>query len=159
MNINDIAENIKNLLARNNTVTSSYDISNNLNKRIKLIVTGYSKMRPIPSNLYPAVFVELRSKKSEISQLGKQSRRNTDIIFEIVPVVNYGTGIASSDINKSDYELITLVDNIENLFINKITLSNTVDYCNIDDIDYNVELSEDTWNSMARMTLNIKKLM
>ncbi|MHA1866629.1 MAG: hypothetical protein ACTSXD_01025 [Candidatus Heimdallarchaeaceae archaeon] len=149
--INSLSDSIVNLLDKNNTTTSSYDISDGLAIRVKQIKKGYSKATPIPIQLYPTVFVELQTKKEEFSQLGKSSRRKVNIVYDIVPVVYY------KGREESDEQLLLLVQNIENLLRNKIDLSATVDFSVIEATDFDVIYRDDIWNSVAKITLNIEK--
>jgi len=148
---------IVNLLTENNTTTSSYDISSGLTERVKEIIGDYAKSPQLNIN-YPAIYVETKNKKEEHFVMGGGSnKRNITMQFDIVAVCQYGFGQFDGRL-LSDKEMITLAQNIESLFRNKITLSNTVDMCLVTNTDYDVEqVGESTYNSAARISLEVKK--
>jgi len=163
MNVVSLLESFKNLLNKNNTVTSSYDISESLNERVKKIYKGVEGMHrtlPVPVSRYPVVFVEIASKPEEFVELGNSARRDIEFNFQLVGITNYGIGSLDEGTARenSDNEVIQLTQNIETLLRNKITLSNTVDYCAISDVDYSADVSEKTYNSIAIINVMAKKL-
>lgn len=149
---------VANLLSKNNTTTSSYDISTSLNVRVKNVILGYRKVGELQIE-YPAIWVELKSDSEDFAQLGKSSRRNIIVSFDVVSEVSYGMGNYDGR-ELSDTESITLAQNIKNLYRNFITLSNTVDSLIVIGTEYDQDNGiTDTWNSSARVSLQIKKLI
>jgi hypothetical protein len=148
---------IESLLNKNNTISSSYDISDSLNKRVQRFYKGTSGMHtslPVIDELYPCVFVEMDSKEEDWSQIGNSARRNMEIRFNIIPVVNYGMGATTDETagrELSNIECIQVTQNIEYLLREKITLSQTtIQWNKIENTDYSQTLNEEnTYNSMG----------
>jgi len=159
VDLTSILGSLENLLHKNNTVSSSSDISNSLNKRVQVFYKGsrgMSNKQPVPKTLYPCVFVELGNKTEEFITVGNNAKRDMNIEFDIVPVVDYGIGTFDSREN-SDIELIKLSQNIESLIRANITLSSTVHQALIINSTYDVELkADDTYISVSRITLLTK---
>lgn len=155
VNIYSIRDSIKNLMDKNNTSTSGYYISSGLDIPIQAIYAGYAKA-PIPNILYPCIFVELKNKTREFGQLGRSSNRKNEIKFDIVSINQSGFGqIPGRDV--SDQQMIKITDKLETLFDNYPTLSNTCEQCLITDVDYDIEFSNDTYNSVSRISLLVTK--
>ncbi len=150
---------MENLLEKNNTTTSSNDVSASLNKRVQGFykgVRGFSDNIPIPRTLLPAVCVELDAKTEELPFMGGNAVRDMDVTFDIVPITGYGAGV-SEGLENSDLELIRLTQNIEGLIRTKITLSSTVESLEITSTDFSVVVkSPDTYVSVARISLLAK---
>lgn len=159
MNIVSLLTSIENLVHKNNTITSSYDISSSLNSRVKVIykgVAGFSDTIPIPANLYPAVCVEINNKTEELFAIGRPGTRDLDINFNIVPIVHYGAGITEGR-ETSDLELIRLTQNIENMLRAHISASGTVETLEIQSTDYsNILKSPDVYNSVSKINVLTK---
>lgn len=150
----DIKNSLKNLLTENNTNTSDYDVSESLQRRVKKISSASSKQTPVLKIDYPVIFVELKRTSDAHTELGNTARRDTTIEIDLVPVIDYGMGTTEGNENSND-ECIQLTQNIMYLLRNNITLSNTVDHCLIDSVEYAID--EGTYNSQARISLTIKK--
>jgi hypothetical protein len=150
---------MENLIIKNNTTTSSYDISASLNKRVQSIykgVRGFSEVKPIPINLYPAVCVEIDNKIEEFIVVGNSASRDLEINFSIVPIVHYGAGIQGG-LDVSDTEIIRLTQNIENMLRQNISASGTVESLEIINTDFATVLkSTDTYNSVSRINVLTK---
>jgi len=159
MNIVSLLTSIENLVDKNNTITSSYDISSTLQTRVQSIhkgVRGISESIPIPTHLYPAVIVEIDTKVEEFIVVGNSAKRDLDIVFGIVPIIHYGAGTAEGREN-SDMELILLTQNIENMLRQYISASATVESLEIQSTDYsNVLRSPDIYNSVSRINILTK---
>lgn len=161
-----LVDSLENLLNKNNTITSDYDISENLNTRVQKFYSGTDGLHdksPVPINLYPVVFIELVNKVEEISQLGNSSaKRNMEINFNIVPVIYYGAGSEMEFVEgriKANQEVLYLSQNIESLIRNNITLSNTVDWVNIENTEYSISLNENaTYNMVSKINCKAFKL-
>lgn len=159
--IKSILTSVENFLLKNNTTTSSYDISSGLNTRVIGFykgVEGISEKIPVPINLYPAIFVELNSDNEEIRLMSQRAsgQRDIEIDFAIVSVVNYGIG-QNDAVETSDLEVITLTQNIKNLIRSDITLSSTVQMIEAPATDYSIQVGDtDTYNSVSRIQCTVK---
>jgi hypothetical protein len=156
VNVLDIKDSLLNLLNKNNTVTSSYDISAGIYSRIQQITGANSEKQPVLNINYPAVFVEVKKDRDKIVQLGMTARRNVEIDIDIVPVIDYGIAIENAR-EESDNELVRLSDNIKNLIRNYITLSTTVDSMEIAETTYDAKYSDNVYNANSRISLLIKR--
>jgi hypothetical protein len=169
INLVTVLTGIESLLNKNNTNTSAYYVSSSLTSQVQKFykgTSGLSERLPIPSVLYPAVCVELESKQEEWSQIGRATaKRDMTLKVNIIPIINYGAGVITDEAagrEMSNLECITLAQNIEYLIRNKIDLSLTTQgvlSCLIDNTEYGVSYnSNDTYVSMARISLNIRAL-
>jgi len=147
---------VKELINENNTTTSGLDISSGLAKRVQVISGATATKQPLMVYEYPAVFVEMKSSSDDWTSLGDTTRRNAEINIDVVSVVDWGIGQEEAR-EESDDELVILTQNVQDLFRNKITLSSTVDSVIVTAINYEAEYTNDTYNSMSRMNLLIKK--
>lgn len=154
INVLNIKNSLQNLITKNNTNTSDYDVSADLDGRVKFISGGTAVRVPVLNISYPAVFVALRNVEDKHVELGMSARRDTELMFQITGIIDFGI---ATDITgeKSDNEIIQLSQNLENLFRNKITLSATVDSCLVTETDYIV--AGGTYNSHANINLLINK--
>ena len=155
LNVATVKTNLINLLTNNNTTTSG-GISENLYKKVQTIRGGYAEKVPTTIYQYPAVFVEILRLSDNFSILGSSDRRNVELEIDIVPIVHFGIGQENAS-NESDDELLILTNNILELIRDNISLSNTVDSMEINETTYQAEYENDTYNSMARINLIIKK--
>jgi len=154
----NILNSVKNLLDKNNTTTSDYDISANLERRVVKIYRGVSNLyehKTIPKNYYPCVFVELDSIREENAQLGNSAKRDVSGTINIIAVTMLEKPAGAES---ADTEIIRLSENIQKLLRNKITLSNTVDYIEDIAVDYNVITRADTYNNISKIIINFKIL-
>ena len=154
LNLVALRNSLQNLLDKNNTTTSSYDISSGLNVRVQQIIRGDPEQKPIPNNMYPTVFVKLNGLAQEIGVIGNNAKREHEIVFSIIPITNYG---ASIGLDTAEDEIIRLSQNIETLIRNKITLSSTVDFVETIVTNYETIGEEETWNKVSNIELNCKK--
>ena len=159
MNLVNLLTSMENLISKNNTTTSSYDISSGLETRVQTIhkgVRGMAENIPIPNNLYPAIIVEIDSKTEEKILIGNTSKRDLDVTFGIIPIVHYGAGQVSGR-ETSNMELVRLTQNIENMLRAHISASATVESLDIQSTDFsNIINSPDIYNSVARINILTK---
>ncbi|MDY6888137.1 MAG: hypothetical protein SVV88_10955 [Pseudomonadota bacterium] len=160
--INTLAS-VQNLFAKNNTITSSYDISADLQNRVSKIYQGTQGMNqdfPMIETFFPAIFIEIDTKLEEISQLGKSARRDVEMSFDIVLMTYYGMGSGDEGVGRENAskELLYLAQNVESLLRNKITLSGTVDWSIIESTDYSSVVGDATYNSAGIIKLKAQKL-
>lgn len=168
MNIETLTASLKNLLHKNNTTTATLpsttttaDISDGLKSRITGIQIGVDKCHenmPVPYTAFPLVFVEAVNTQDNFEQLGRTNRREIIVNWNIVGLTQYGIG--SADERKSrenaDIEIMRLSENIETLLRNYISLSSTVDWCRIQNVNYNAKVRESTYNSSVSINLIAK---
>jgi len=147
---------LRNLINKNNTTTSTYDISASLKERVQYVIAGYSKA-PITEDRYPVIFVELKSDTEAFDTLGMTAHRRAEITFDIVGCVNYGLGLVDGR-DKSDIEMIQLGQNLKNLLRAYPTLSNTAQQALVTNTEYDVvEGADDTYQSICKLTINCVK--
>lgn len=151
------------LLEKNNTTTSSDDISSGLKAghRIKYFfkgVDGFSSRAPIANTMYPVIFTEMVTTPEDIAQLGASAKRNIEINFKYVVVTNYGAGSDRNpceSMENADMELLNVVDNITALLRQRITLSNTMDDSSVENIIFNTIMNEPkTFNCAATIEMS-----
>ena len=163
MNVLDQLISLTNLLEKNNTHTSSYDISDGLVERVQRIVYGKDGIHealPMAEVYQPIIFVELGNKIETFSQIGNSVSRYIDINYNIVVYTNYGMSsdyYGDSSVN-SDKENLTLTQNIENLLRHHVSLSNTVDQSLIEGTDFSTDIQEESYISVSTINLMTKKL-
>lgn len=114
---------VENLIYKNNTTTSSYDISTGLSTRVSDSgfykgVVGAHELVPVALTMYPVVFVEMKNKQEEFAQLGRENKRYINVFFDIVPVIQYNAGVSYSVTGHelASTELLKITQNIEYLF-------------------------------------------
>ena len=160
MNLTNFIGSIENLLNKNNTTTSSDDISSGLVTRVQTFkhgLAGMSDQWPVAKFLYPIIFVELNTKTEEMVTLGNTARRNQTVSVDIVSVLEYGAGSLDA-IEDSDNEILTLTQNIENMIRQYPRLSQTslILSANIGSTDYTVKKAGDeTYNNVSSIHLEI----
>lgn len=124
----------------------------------KKSLVGYHGKKPIPNILYPCIWVEPRNTGYEWGQLGCNSKREIDISFHIVAIVDYGFGQLSGR-EESDGEMLKLSTNLEKLFRNFPKLSITsCTMAQVVNAEYDVVEFNDTWNSIADLELTVNLL-
>lgn len=146
---------LQNLIHKNNTTTSSLDISSNLVNRVKSVTAGFHQGKSIPNTLYPCVFVEPKRKEDEFNELGTTARRNMKLNYDIIAITNYGLGLPNGR-KEADDEMLQLSTNIEKLFRNYPRLSITsVMHAIVTSAEYDIVESNETYNSMAKIGLTV----
>ena len=108
---------------------------------------------------YPTIWVELKSDREDFAQLGMTARRNLVIRFDIVAETAYGMAGSSGS---AETEMIVLAQNLKSLFRSFPRLSSTavVEKCTVVGTEYDTTQGVgDTWNSTARISLEIEKLV
>ena len=148
-----IKNSLINLISKNNTNTSSYDLSGSLQERVRFIHGSSADRVPALIIDYPIVFVELNSLVDSHTELGLSSRRDVEAGFQITAITNYG--IATEDYEDTDNEMIQLTYNLHYLLRNNIKISSTVDSCLITGTDYRTD--EGTYNARSVTQLIVKK--
>ena len=154
MNLVSILGSIENLIIKNNTATSDYDVSDGLQNRVKKTHKGVSGMHetfPVVKSQQPVVFIEIDSTSDNISQIGNSARRNVELNFNIVSIMDYGMGVSleGESREKLSLESIRLSQNIETLFRNNITISNTVDWCRVEAVTYSTNIEDTAYQNIS----------
>lgn len=157
LNVSTFLTSVENLFHKNNTTTSSYDISSGLSKRVLSFHKGAQNMYknlPIAKTLYPAIIVELDGKSEEFGMLGN-NKRNIDINFSVIAITDYfsGPSDSTSGLESATIENIKLSQNVEALIRQYPKLSQTaiVMKTDIDSTSYGVVAKSDgTYNSISR---------
>ena len=150
---------IVNLLNKNNTTTSSLDISDGLVSRVTLVRKGRPTYGVVNTQL-PQIFVTPNTFNEEINTLGNGAFRNADFSFEIYPVVQYGIAHSSdqSGQEQAEDESIKITDNILDLVREKVDLSVTGLWVETHETNYNWEIPESTYVKASQIILTCKKL-
>jgi hypothetical protein len=101
--------------------------------------------------------VEPKSTNNEFGISGNNSKREITLNYDIVGVVQIGIGYDNGR-EISDSEMLQLQTNIEKLIRNypKLSITSQVMEAQITGTDFDVVESIDTYNSMAKLNLNIK---
>lgn len=123
---------VYNSLINANTLTSGFDLSSGLTTRVKNVFKNDPAVTSIKSMDYPCVFVRIQNKEEEFGSLGttgiagnsKLGTCNYDVIglYHKDGVI----GLHSTVLN----EVYKLAENIEGIFQNNLTLSDTAMWCN-----------------------------
>ena len=150
----DIKNSLQNLIVKNNTNTSDYDLSSSITSKV-VTISGASATRiPILNINYPAVFVELDSLTDEHTELGNTSRRNVELGFRIT-CATQEEALAIDNAQNIDNDMIQLTYNLHNLLRNNVKVSNTVDSCLVTGTEYVTD--EGTYNVRSVTTLTVNK--
>ena len=156
---------VENLINKNNTTTSSYNVSLNLKKKIAASYKGTSGMSgklPVLISAYPVFFVEAKSAVEEFNCLGRSGKRQKEITYDIISVTHYACGSNTDDtraLEKAQLENLRMTQNIENLLRNYPKLSTTaaardnqVLKNDLNGTTYFIQENESTYNVMSRIT-------
>ena len=161
LNIKSVLTSLKELVRENNTITSSYDISGSLNRRVTNVYQGVSSMHqhaPIPIRQYPVVFVEIGEDDETLTRLGANAKRDVEIRVDVVPVTNYGAGSGDelTALENAHMENVQLCGNLKTLFRNKITLTGTVAFVDVVRTEYaTMDNDDQAYNIVSRIQLNL----
>jgi len=163
--VNNLMTTIASVINKNNTITSSYNLKSSLSSNpIQAVYKTYAESTPIAKTMYPVIFIEMMNKQEEFERLSRSAYRRITCQVDLVVVTDYGmSGAPDAGRGREigDKELFQLASNVEKLFRNYVTLSTTAlgvpnaEMVTITNTDYNVRFSNDTWNSVARISLEI----
>ena len=156
MSINelDIKNSLQNLIVKNNTNTSDYDLSSSITSKV-VTVSGANADKVATINIdYPAVFVKLNNHSDNHNELGNTARRDVDLEFRISCIMQE-EAVAIDNAENIDNENIQLTHNLQELLRNNVKISNTVDWCTITGTDYPTE--EGIYNARSDTTLTVRK--
>ena len=123
LNLVTLRNSVINYLNKNNTSTSSNDLSSGLHGRIKTIKKGKADRTAIPNNLYPAILCRVSSVNEELAQLGNGATRTHRINIILEAMTMYGMAVSEEASADENY---TLSQNITSLLRQDMTMSNTV---------------------------------
>ena len=152
-----LADSILNLITKNDTDTSSYDVSKSLNQRVNYTAVGFHAKKPLRIDQYPAIFIEPGNRVEEFETASGSGNRTMAVPFNIVSITQYGAGQEDGR-NLADREMIQLSDNLSYLLRANTRLSNTsyVMQSVIDGVEFGVEEYENTYNSISRISLQVR---
>lgn len=149
---------VQNLINKNNTTTSSYDISSGLKKRVQWVKIANVDY-PFANTMYPVVCVSLNRSNSEFSQIGNTARREVEYSFQITPVTYYGMGQTDGGTDAMN-EGYRIAGNLQRLIRAYPQLSATSFVLESDftDTDYSSVRGDATYVQTAKMNLKVKVL-
>lgn len=166
LSLTDKLTSLENWMSKNNTTGGALFIGDGLTAgKIRTFYKGcrgLSNKQTIPKLAYPAICTEIGTKIEFNPVIGTNKFRDIDIEFDIIPIIDYGTGIAKSDTvgsgrENSDMELLKLCQNIEYLIRSDITMSATCQSIEIVSSDYDVSLkADDTYVSAGKISVIMK---
>lgn len=156
LDLHSIRASVTNFISKNNTTTSSYNVSSGLSKKLTGVIAGYHKSPRQNINL-PYIWVELKRDREAFDSVGQRARRKVVIEFDIIGEVNTGLGQYSGR-GASDTEMIKLAQNVKNLLRSNPTLSSTAYNCLVTDTEYDLKLgANDTYDSIFRISLECEQ--
>lgn len=161
LDLSSLTSIVVNMIEKNNTTTSSFDLSNGLAKRVQKIGIGEADIVPILTTQYPAVLVYLESQEEDWASLGTTARREIDLNYVITPITYYGMGQAGDQAGELSYqELYKLTGRIEGIFRNHPDMSSTsgVMECRCSSVQYGKIKGDNYYCQTAKIKLNIKML-
>lgn len=141
--IKDVTQSLRNLLVKANTSTAACPLTTSLNSSIdndmiRVGIKDSHENMAIPDTRYPTIIVEAENQNNAFRQLGNTSSRDKTFNWDIVAMTKYGQGTGGELIARenSDLELMQLVSNIEQIIGQNISLSNTVAWARVDNIEF-----------------------
>jgi len=152
-------DSVINLLDKNNTTTSSYDISSGLVARVKSVKGGQPDYG-ISTTQLPKIWVRIGEYAEERNSLGDSSHRESSVAFDLYPMTQAGAGHDSGGRLKAEDEMIKLTQNILDLIRAKNDLSITGLW--VTDVNTDFEIvtdAEKTYVHSSKITVNCKKLI
>lgn len=160
MNYESFLDSVHNLIAKNNTTTSTYNVSNSLTSSFAAIykgIDGSATKYPIININYPCVYVEMKSADRDFSELGRQSRRSINGDVDVYVMFASGAGTPEGRYT-ADKQVLKALENIEKLFDNFISASGACDWINIVRAETAIVQNQDTWNSVGKLSMKFFKL-
>ncbi|MFH8039049.1 MAG: hypothetical protein QXJ14_03500 [Candidatus Aenigmatarchaeota archaeon] len=114
------------------------------------VFVGNPDVIPITANEFPCVVISLDNKKEEITHLGA-NRRQIEIVYKLFVLTRY------INYEKTLNDLLELVDNIEEILRNNLTINNSVNYHNLETTEFGIAAKENTFLLGAIITLKAIK--
>ncbi len=163
MKIDSLTSSLVSLMESNNTITSG-GLSNGLldNKKITTFHKGIENTHvdyPIPKTLFPYVFVEAVESEYQFNQLGVNSSRDIDILWDIVGCTMYGQGSGTGKVARenADTQALKLAGNIEDFVANNIRLGGIVQWCFVRRSEYNVRSKDNTYQTTTKVRIEARR--
>lgn len=123
---------IYNVLADANTITATVDLSSGLTTRIKNIYKNDPATTSIRQDSYPCVFIRISSKDEEYAGLGATgptgNKKLATCVYDIIGLYHKDSVITAHSTVLN--EVYKMAENIEGVFQQEFTLSNTALWCN-----------------------------
>lgn len=123
---------VYNVLSNANTTTATVDLSSGLTTRVKNVYKNDPATTSIRQDSYPCVFVRISNKDEEFAGIGATGPNNNKklatVVFDVIGLYHKDGVITehSTVLN----EVYKLAENIEGVFQQEMTLSNTALWCN-----------------------------
>lgn len=137
-NYGDNIQAVLNCLTDHNTTTATPYLSQSLTTRVVTISENDPEVSSIRSDDYPAVFVRVRNASEDYGELGPtgpaRGKKIKDVTFDILAFYKRDGDISAHSTQKR--ELYMLARNIEGVFQQEYTLSNTALWCNAEATDF-----------------------
>ena len=155
MTLKELNASIKNLFVKNNTLTSDYDVSADLSKRIVCVISA--KPHGLASTQFPVIFTKISQYIEETSAMGDSAEREASMVIDVYGCVQHGAGL-SPDI--ADDEALQLTQNILTLIRAKNGLSVTGAWSEEAEISMDeTEGEEDTFVKINRVSIKLGGLI
>lgn len=138
VDINNLKTQLKSIFDTANTTTADYDLSNNMNVRVKNVLTVNPIKLPVQPSFFPYVTIYPGSKGIELATIAKnqlQAKRFAELTINVVGVVM--DQIISSPLNDDpDDELENLMENVEELLRRNHTINGAAKWTLPDSTEY-----------------------
>lgn len=123
---------VYNALLNANTTTASVDLSSGLTSRVKNVYKNDPAVTSVRADSYPCIFVRITSKDEDFGSLGATgvagNKKLATCSFDVIGLY-HKDGVAGAHATVLN-EVYKLAENIEGVFQNNLTLSNTAMWCN-----------------------------
>lgn len=123
---------VYNVLANSNTTTATVDLSSGLTSRVKNIYKNDPATTSIREDSYPCIFVRISSKNEEFASLGGTgpggNKKRATCVFDVIGLYHKDGAITAHSTVLN--EVYKLAENIEGVFQQEYTLSQTALWCN-----------------------------
>lgn len=132
--INQIKEQIRYVLAENNTSTGAptLDLSSNMARRVQSVLKLHPERIPLLDNAIPAVTIHTESKSpinpQTVNVSGLNAKRRAEVNFQIIGMVYAPNYIADPTEDPADDEIEYLMENIERVLRAYDSLGDTVNW-------------------------------
>ena len=136
--LNGVLDNIKNLFDNANSTAASYDLSSNMQNRVKKVLTVNPDFIPPQASYFPFVTSYITSKSIESDNIvpsQQSSLRKSELQIEIVGGV-YNQKITDSTKDLGDRDINYLMENIEYILRTDYNLGGKIKWQKPIDVSY-----------------------